>query len=124
MVALSEEDVELRVDANDGCEYPLSSFLEEYGDSEGRRLWAAAAPTAGSAPGGCSNFTVVTVGHGGITVRPRDWLATVPCLPAAAAAPPSGPGLPQAVGGEYGKELGIRTCRTAIPCSIMKTGEV
>ena len=33
---------ELRVDPHDANAYPLSSFLEYYGDNAGRRLWASA----------------------------------------------------------------------------------
>ena len=43
---------ELRVDPHDGNAYPLSSFLEYYGDNAGRRLWATAQRLfAGEVPG-------------------------------------------------------------------------
>jgi hypothetical protein len=43
---------ELRVDPHDGNAYPLSSFLEYYGDEAGGRLWAAAQRLfASDAPG-------------------------------------------------------------------------
>lgn len=40
-VSLQEEE-ELRIDSSDGNPYPLASFLEVYGEEEGRRRWDVA----------------------------------------------------------------------------------
>ena len=37
-------DEQLRIDASDGQAYPLSSFLEVYGSTQGRLIWNAATP--------------------------------------------------------------------------------
>ena len=36
------KQTEVRVDPADGKDYPLSSFLEFYGEDEGQRRWATA----------------------------------------------------------------------------------
>eukprot|EP01052_Picozoa_sp_SAG31_P009839 SAG31_NODE_526_length_14475_cov_5.135197_9_plen_109_part_00 len=42
---------ELRVDAEDGNPYSLLEFLQHYGDDDGERRWAAAAPPISTADG-------------------------------------------------------------------------
>ena len=55
MESLTAGGEELRVDESDGLAYPLSSFVEVYGEAQGRAVWAAAAPfhhTTGTADDG------------------------------------------------------------------------
>ncbi len=53
---------ELRVDSSDGCAYPLSSFLAEYGAKRGKRIWDG---SLRAAIGGAADIGANGAGGGG-----------------------------------------------------------
>ena len=75
--AVTSEEVpleELRIDTSDGNAYPLSSFLDVYGDEEGQRRWAVSPHSLsqsgqpGRGNGSCVPYAVMGSKKGGFPV--------------------------------------------------------